>query len=724
MPHHFPDTWAARRARRRMLLLIVCLLPSFGLGAVAGAEPPANVRSHLTAHPATAPASTPEFLDRMSTSFLRTALPGAMSTQSACTVGITGPPVGSVGDETNGGTIFFGQNDTYWTYLELRPDACAGCGDNGVARLSVAHLALYFPSAPETATVEVSVVGSVPVPCHFPNYQDPGGIICGGFSATLECQSPLTTVDFAIPFPGNCMLSVPQGGFGRAFLGFNFLSANDTTSAHKPQIAVQAAARACNSFNPVGFISYDFVSEYQVGNPVMYAEVASCGNAVDLTLSKRHGAALVTGQPSLYTLVVRNVGDAATAAPTIVTDTLPAGLSYAAASGAGWSFGVVGKIVSANFPASIAAGDSAKFTLAVVASPAAIPAVTNRATVFTAGDADSLNNFAVDPTEVVLAAPAYAITSVTDVGGDQGHKVRVRWSRESHDAEGSGTAMVSYSIWRRIAPNLVVSRKPEATRSNTAAAYPPGEWDYIKSVPAHGEASYSTTCETLCDSTIAHGPCWSVFFVRAESANPLVYFDTTPDSGSSVDNLPPAPPAALVGSYSLGATRIQWQPNGESDLWCYRIYRGTTADFLPAIGNMISVGSGAAHTDPGVAGRYYKVSAADLSGNESGSSLLAPSQTLGVEVGELREFRLDAVRPNPAHAERLSVTFALPSAAPAHIELLDVGGRRLETREVGTLGVGHHTVDFAGSRSLAPGLYLVRLTQGAMSRNVRVAVVE
>jgi hypothetical protein len=34
---------------------------------------------------------------------------------------------------------------------------------------------------------------------------------------------------------------------------------------------------------------------------------------------------------------------------------------------------------------------------------------------------------------------------------------------------------------------------------------------------------------------------WSVFFVRAMTPDPLVYFDSDPDSGYSLDNIPPLP---------------------------------------------------------------------------------------------------------------------------------------------------------------------------------------
>jgi hypothetical protein len=85
-------------------------------------------------------------------------------------------------------------------------------------------------------------------------------------------------------------------------------------------------------------------------------------------------------------------------------------------------------------------------------------------------------------------------------------------------------------------------------------------------------------------------------------------------------------------------------------------------------------------------------------------------------------FALDPVRPNPTRGGVLTVHFTLPTDAPASLELLDVAGRRIATREVGSLGAGPHTLDLIQGKRLAPGLYLVRLTQGANTRTTRVAV--
>jgi len=68
---------------------------------------------------------------------------------------------------------------------------------------------------------------------------------------------------------------------------------------------------------------------------------------------------------------------------------------------------------------------------------------------------------------------------------------------------------------------------------------------------------------------------------------------------------------------------------------------------------------------------------------------------------------LGAPRPNPASGP-LTFTVTLPDAAPATLTLVDVAGRVIAAREVGTLGPGVHAVAL-GAPHLAPGVYVARL---------------
>lgn len=77
---------------------------------------------------------------------------------------------------------------------------------------------------------------------------------------------------------------------------------------------------------------------------------------------------------------------------------------------------------------------------------------------------------------------------------------------------------------------------------------------------------------------------------------------------------------------------------------------------------------------------------------------------------------------NPARSGRVRVRFSLPAKAPAMLELLDVQGRRISSRIVE--GAGAQSLELRAERKLAPGLYVVRLTQGKLARTASVAVLD
>lgn len=98
--------------------------------------------------------------------------------------------------------------------------------------------------------------------------------------------------------------------------------------------------------------------------------------------------------------------------------------------------------------------------------------------------------------------------------------------------------------------------------------------------------------------------------------------------------------------------------------------------------------------------------------------------TVDVPASGTLGFALDPVRPNPMQRGALNVHFTLASDTPAQVELLDVSGRRLASREVGSLGAGRHAVELGDGRHLPAGLYLVSLRQDPVSRVERVIVIE
>jgi len=70
----------------------------------------------------------------------------------------------------------------------------------------------------------------------------------------------------------------------------------------------------------------------------------------------------------------------------------------------------------------------------------------------------------------------------------------------------------------------------------------------------------------------------------------------------------------------------------------------------------------------------------------------------------------------------LQVSFSLPNAGPARLELIDIAGRRIAMREVGSLGAGAHVEPLNPDARVPAGLYWLRLTQGSRSLVTRAVV--
>jgi len=128
--------------------------------------------------------------------------------------------------------------------------------------------------------------------------------------------------------------------------------------------------------------------------------------APDLSLTKTHTGNFAVGVQGVYVLTVSNAAGAGPTTDAItVTDTLPAGLSYVSGTGDGWTCSANGQEVTCTNPGPLAAGASSSVTLTVGVAAAAVPSVSNSATVSTEHDTSAGNNTASDVT-TVTAPPA------------------------------------------------------------------------------------------------------------------------------------------------------------------------------------------------------------------------------------------------------------------------------------------------------------------------------
>ncbi|MFA4947124.1 MAG: FlgD immunoglobulin-like domain containing protein [Candidatus Krumholzibacteriia bacterium] len=224
------------------------------------------------------------------------------------------------------------------------------------------------------------------------------------------------------------------------------------------------------------------------------------------------------------------------------------------------------------------------------------------------------------------------IASIGDVGNDQGGKVRIKWQASPYDTLGSAKPITAYAIWRRIDPLPLAMQDfaPLGASGDAMFMYPPGEWDYVASVPACCEKTYLTLVPTLADSTILHGMYYSVFYVRALTATPGDYLDSPVDSGYSVDNVAPAQPEGLQGVQVAGGLKITWAPSTDPDFSHFILSKGTCEND-PAPGVLETL-AGTSYIDetwtPQSNAYYYILSAVDRSGNIGVCSELAPDENV------------------------------------------------------------------------------------------------
>lgn len=168
-----------------------------------------------------------------------------------------------------------------------------------------------------------------------------------------------------------------------------------------------------------------------------------------------------------------------------------------------------------------------------------------------------------------------------------------------------------------------------------------------------------------------------------------------------------------------GRVRLTWF-SGEAGDIAATVYRRTLTNDWTAVAAIVGNGSGRLSYED------IHVEAATRYGYRLGLSRLGVESFYGeawVDVPGALAFALAGPCPNPAHGD-LRVAFSLPDASPARLELLDVAGRRIDSREVGTLGAGEHVARLVSNRGLSPGIYLVRLTRGGRSLTSRALVLD
>jgi hypothetical protein len=182
-----------------------------------------------------------------------------------------------------------------------------------------------------------------------------------------------------------------------------------------------------------------------------------------------------------------------------------------------------------------------------------------------------------------------------------------------------------------------------------------------------------------------------------------------------------------AASATPSAAHLEWDVQGETGINA-AVYRRDAGGLWTALAEATVDASGrVVHDDETVAAGhsydYMMVVGSERGETFGGATTVLVPGVLGVDP-VATDFAIQRVAPNPT-TDRLTVSLALPSSQPATLDLVDVAGRSVLSRDLGALGAGTHQVDLSIGRGHAPaGLYFLRLTQAGRTAMTRVVALD
>lgn len=320
-----------------------------------------------------------------------------------------------------------------------------------------------------------------------------------------------------------------------------------------------------------------------------------------------------------------------------------------------------------------------------------------------------------------------SILSIRDVPNDNGGFVKVSWAASYLDKVGNASYL-SYVVWRSVPNHSLLagsqwlgrgittdSREAMRTGRLWTGPFAAGDyaWEQIGYSSALGFAQYSNVIPTTSDSLSGSNP-RTAFMVQLldRSGNFDLLYSSAPDSGYSVDNLPPLAPVPFAASFDGVAAHLAWAPNAELDIDHYQIHRGPTPDFVPNAGTLFATTQSTSMDDAAGTLFFYKVIAQDTHGNPSPAAMFDMNGILDAPRANPVVLAFAAPSPNPARGTTM-LRYALPRATSVRLAVFDPSGRRVRSLTDGQEAAGEHEVSFAladdSGRPLGSGLYFVRL---------------
>lgn len=182
--------------------------------------------------------------------------------------------------------------------------------------------------------------------------------------------------------------------------------------------------------------------------------------------------------------------------------------------------------------------------------------------------------------------------------------------------------------------------------------------------------------------------------------------------------------ATPSGEGDPGVARLQWSTSGTTGP-VGGVYRREPGTEWTSLGTALADASGNVHFEdhdvaPGDAYGYKLVLASEVGDEFIGEVWVDVPTTTAVGPQEAT-LALHPAGSNPVTG-RFAISFALPSARPTLLEMVDVRGRRVFARDLGVLGAGPHQLELGDARDYASGVYFLRLSQLGRAATSRVVL--
>jgi hypothetical protein len=304
------------------------------------------------------------------------------------------------------------------------------------------------------------------------------------------------------------------------------------------------------------------------------------------------------------------------------------------------------------------------------------------------------------------------ISSIVDVGNDQGRQVEIGFTKSG------GIGIEQYEAYRRDDPLPVTATRPTTASTSRQQLLSQG-WMFVGAVPETLLNTYEMTVATLADSTISNGPHESVFFIRAATYVPWVYYDSPPDSGDSLDNLAPGIPTNIAISSGV----LSWDESGDADFDFFSVYGAGTASFASA--TLIDYTVMPAMDVTASPYAYYFVTATDFSGNEGTPAMLTtPTDVFNSPKGYALSI---SAYPNPFNPQT-TIRYTVPSKGQVTIAVYDLRGAFVVTLVDENQEVGAYTKTWdgkdAGGVTISSGVYFARVTHPSGTRSYKLVLLK